>query len=318
MSRRLREPQLCLETTHLVPFGSQASSGRCSTPLPSSRPKSTAVDVWPICAGHSLLTFPLLSAEGKPQGQLDTLVTGHTFYHWWEADRQLGWNRRGFEKAQACSGAQAWAPKVMFWEVIGAVFQHKHPGFAHISRVAQSLTVPRMWVAPLSRLVLLLWGTLLRAGTPREEALPGEPHAGTRGLIFHQDWDWPDPRVWPPSSQQDSLCLVTLGGSGNGSSTPLPVVGALRGYEQAFLETLHQAHGGPHDLATFGVCTPSHEHTALPPLQSLQAWLGEPRGQQLVVLHLEEGTLGPMAETGQGTLLWSPVTILLHDDHAPK
>ncbi|XP_028377311.2 muellerian-inhibiting factor [Phyllostomus discolor] len=181
----------------------------------------------------------------------------------------------------------------MSWEMIGAVFQHKHPGPAHISRVAQPFTIPRMWAAPLSRLVLLLWGTLLRAGTPREEALPGESPAGTRGLIFNQDWDWPAPLVWPPSSQQDSLCLVTLGGSGNGSSASLRVVGALRGYEQAFLEALHQAHWGPRDLATFGVCTPSHEHTALTPLQSLQAWLGEPHGQQLVVLHLEEVTWEP-------------------------
>ncbi|XP_015420897.1 PREDICTED: muellerian-inhibiting factor [Myotis davidii] len=151
-----------------------------------------------------------------------------------------------------------------------------------------------MRTAPLSRLVLVLWvtGTLMGAGTPGEEALPGEP-AGTGGLIFHQDWDWPAPQGLPPSSQRDSLCLVTLVGGSNGSSAPVQVMGALRGYEQAFLEAVHRAHWGPRDLATFGVCTPSHEHTALPLLQWLRVWLGEPRGQRLVVLHLEEVTWEP-------------------------
>ncbi|XP_023620423.1 muellerian-inhibiting factor [Myotis lucifugus] len=151
-----------------------------------------------------------------------------------------------------------------------------------------------MRAAPLSRLVLVLWamGTLMGAGTPGEEALPGEP-AGTGGLIFHQDWDWPAPQGLPPSSQRDSLCLVTLVGGSNGSSAPLQVMGALRGYEQAFLEAVQQAHWGPRDLATFGVCTPSHEHAALPLLQWLRVWLGEPRGQRLVVLHLEEVTWEP-------------------------
>lgn len=157
-----------------------------------------------------------------------------------------------------------------------------------------------MRAAPLSRLVLVLWamGTLVGAGTPGEETLPGEP-AGTGGLIFHQDWDWPAPQVLPPSSQRDSLCLVTLAGGSNGSSAPLQVMGALRGYEQAFLEAVRRAHWGPRDLATFGVCTPSHEHAALPLLQWLRVWLGEPRGQQLVVLHLEEGTWGPWLRLGR-------------------
>ncbi|XP_016065167.1 PREDICTED: muellerian-inhibiting factor [Miniopterus natalensis] len=152
-----------------------------------------------------------------------------------------------------------------------------------------------MLAAPLSLLVLLLWamGTVLGAGTPGEEALPGEPTIGTGGLIFHQDWDWPAPRVWSPSNQQDSLCLVTLGGGRNSSSSPLQVVGVLRGYEQAFLEAVHQAHWGPRDLAIFGVCTPGHKHAALPPLRWLRAWLGEPQGQRLVVLHLEEVTWEP-------------------------
>lgn len=157
-----------------------------------------------------------------------------------------------------------------------------------------------MRAAPLPLLVLVLWamGTLLGAGTPGEEALPGEP-AGTGGLIFHQDWDWPAPQVLPPSSQRDSLCLVTLVGGSNGSSAPLQVMGALRGYEQSFLEALHRAHWGPRDLATFGVCTPSHEHAALPLLQWLRVWLGEPRGQRLVILHLEEGTWGPWRRLGR-------------------
>ncbi|CAK6445677.1 unnamed protein product [Pipistrellus nathusii] len=150
-----------------------------------------------------------------------------------------------------------------------------------------------MRAAPLSLLVLLLWAmrTLMGAGTPGEET-PGEP-AGTGGLIFHQDWDWPAPQVLPPRSQRDSLCLVTLAGGSNGSSAPLRVTGALRGYEQAFLEAVHRAHWGPRDLAAFGVCTPSHEHAALPLLRWLRVWLGEPRGQQLAVLHLEEVTWEP-------------------------
>lgn len=231
------------------------------------------------------------------------MVTGYTFYHWWEGDRQLGQNRRGFEGAQPCSRTQALVPKVTSWEVIGVVLQHKHPGLAHISRVAQPLTVPKMQATPLSQLVLVLWtmGTLLGARTPGEEALLGEPSAGTKGRVFHQDWDWPAPQVWPPRSQQDPLCLVSLSRGINSSSAPLLVVGALRGYEQAFLEAVHRAHWGPRDLATFGICTPSHEHAALPPLRWLQMWLGEPQGQRLVILHLEEGMWAPMAEAGQET-----------------
>lgn len=149
-----------------------------------------------------------------------------------------------------------------------------------------------MQAAPLSRLALVLWamGTLLMARTPREEALPREPSAGTAGLIFHQDWDWLSLGVWPPGSPQDPLCLVTLGGASNSSSIPLRVVGALSNYEQAFLKAVWHTHWGPRDLATFGVCTPSDGHAALPLLRQLQAWLGQPWGQRLVVLHLEEGT----------------------------
>ncbi|XP_058393599.1 muellerian-inhibiting factor [Diceros bicornis minor] len=148
-------------------------------------------------------------------------------------------------------------------------------------------------------LVLAATGALLRAGTPREQvastpALPGEPATGTGGLIFRQDWDWPPLGIWPPGSPREPLgCLVTLGKGGNGSSVPLRVVGALSGYEQAFLEAVRRAHWGPHDLATFGVCSPGNRQATLPPLQQLQAWLGEPGGRQLVVLHLEEVTWEP-------------------------
>ncbi|NP_001304192.1 muellerian-inhibiting factor precursor [Equus caballus] len=140
------------------------------------------------------------------------------------------------------------------------------------------------WLA----LVLSAVGALLRAGTPGEEvsstpALPGEPATGTGGLIFHQDWDW------PPGSPQEPLgCLVTLDEGGNQSSAPLRVAGALSGYEQAFLEAVQRTHWSPRDLPTFGVCSPADRQAAVPSLQRLQAWLGAPWGQRLVVLHLEE------------------------------
>ena len=139
-------------------------------------------------------------------------------------------------------------------------------------------------------LVLSVMGALLMAGDPGEEvsstpALPGGPATGTGGLIFHPDWDWQ-----PPGSPQDPLCLVTLDRGGNGSGSPLRVVGALRGYEHAFLEAVRRARWGPHGLATFGVCTPRDRQAALFSLRQLQVWLGEPGGRRLVVLHLEEGT----------------------------
>ncbi|NP_999475.2 muellerian-inhibiting factor precursor [Sus scrofa] len=153
----------------------------------------------------------------------------------------------------------------------------------------------------LSQLVLVLaaMGALLEAGTPREEvsstpALPREPATGTEGLIFHWDWNWPPPGAWPLGGPQDPLCLVTLNGDpGNGSSPFLWVVGTLSSYEQAFLEAVRHARWGPQDLANFGLCPPSLRQAALPLLQQLQAWLGEPRGQRLVVLHLEEVSWEP-------------------------
>ncbi|XP_060153403.1 muellerian-inhibiting factor isoform X2 [Globicephala melas] len=155
---------------------------------------------------------------------------------------------------------------------------------------------------PLSQLalVLLAMGALLGARTLRGEvpstpALPREPTpgGGGGGLILHQDWDWPPPGVWPPGSPRDPLCLVTLDGGGNRSSAPLRVVGALSGYERAFLEAVRRAHWGPRDLATFAVCPPRDGQPALPHLQQLQAWLGGPGGRRLVVLHLEEVTWEP-------------------------
>ncbi|XP_007460495.1 PREDICTED: muellerian-inhibiting factor [Lipotes vexillifer] len=153
---------------------------------------------------------------------------------------------------------------------------------------------------PLSQLTLVLsaMGALLGARTLRGEvpgtpALPMEPTRGGGGLIFHQDWDWPPPGVWPAGSPRDPLCLVTLDGVGNRSSAPLLVAGALSGYERAFLEAVRRAHWGPRDLATFAVCPPRDGQPALPHLQQLQAWLGGPGGQRLVVLHLEEVTWEP-------------------------
>ncbi|XP_012601136.1 muellerian-inhibiting factor [Microcebus murinus] len=138
---------------------------------------------------------------------------------------------------------------------------------------------------PLPRLVLLLpaMGALLVAETPRTK----QPAASTGGLIFHEDWDW------LPGSWQDPLCLVTLGGSGNHSNAPLRVAGSLSSYERAFLGAVQQAHWGPRDLATFGVCSSSDKQAALPLLQRLGAWLGAPGGQRLLVLHLEEVTWEP-------------------------
>ncbi|XP_052500221.1 muellerian-inhibiting factor [Budorcas taxicolor] len=147
-------------------------------------------------------------------------------------------------------------------------------------------------------LVLSAMGALLRPGTPREEvsstsASPREQATGSGALIFQQDWDWPLPSLWLPGSPQDPLCLVTLHGSGNGSRAPLRVVGSLSSYEQAFLEAVRRTHWGLSDLTTFAVCPAGDGQPVLPHLQRLQAWLGEPGGRWLVVLHLEEVTWEP-------------------------
>lgn len=134
---------------------------------------------------------------------------------------------------------------------------------------------------PLSPLILLVTaGAVLRAETLREEL---KRAASPRGLIFLEDG------VWPPSTPPEPLCLVTLRGVGNTSGAPLRVVGGLHSHERAFLEAIRESRWGPQDLATFGVCS-SDAQATLPALQHLGAWLGEPGGQQVLVLHLDEGT----------------------------
>ena len=134
---------------------------------------------------------------------------------------------------------------------------------------------------PLSLLALLLvtMGAVLQAETLKEEL---QKAPSTRGLIFLEDG------VWPPSDPPEHVCLVTRRVEGNRSRIPLRVVGGLDSYEHAFLEAVQESHWGPQDLATFGVCTPDAQ-AALPVLQHLEAWLGEPGGQQLLILHLTEG-----------------------------
>ncbi|XP_030664795.1 muellerian-inhibiting factor [Nomascus leucogenys] len=142
-----------------------------------------------------------------------------------------------------------------------------------------------MWDLPLTGLALLLstLGALLGPEALRAE----EPAVGTGGLIFREDLDW------PPGSPQEPLCLVALGGDSNGSGSPLRVLGALSAYEQAFLGAVQRARWGPRDLATFGVCSTGNRQAALPSLRRLGAWLRDPGGQRLVVLHLEEVTWEP-------------------------
>ncbi|XP_041525935.1 muellerian-inhibiting factor [Microtus oregoni] len=149
---------------------------------------------------------------------------------------------------------------------------------------------------PLSPLALLLvtMGAVLQAETLKEEF---QKASSTRGLIFLEDG------VWPPSDPPEPLCLVTLRAEGNRSRIPLRVVGGLDSYEHAFLEAVQESHWGPQDLATFGVCTPDAQ-AALPVLQHLGAWLGEPGGQQLLVLHLTE-------------VIWEP-TLLLKFQEPPR
>ncbi|XP_057628464.1 muellerian-inhibiting factor-like [Chionomys nivalis] len=149
---------------------------------------------------------------------------------------------------------------------------------------------------PLSPMALLLvtMGAVLQAETLREE-LQRAP--STRGLIFLEDG------VWPPSDPPEPLCLVMLRAEGNRSRIPLRVVGGLDSYEHAFLEAVQESHWGPQDLATFGVCTPDAQ-AVLPLLQHLGAWLGEPGGQQLLVLHLTE-------------VMWEP-TLLLKFQEPPR
>ncbi|KAM6167777.1 muellerian-inhibiting factor [Erethizon dorsatum] len=148
---------------------------------------------------------------------------------------------------------------------------------------------------PLTQLslVLLALGAMMGAKTPGEE-----PAAGTGGLIFPADW------VWPPGSPRNPLCLVTLSSASNRSGVPLQVVGGLSSYEQAFLEAVRGTRWGLRDLATFGICSPGHTQAALPALQHLGAWLREPEGQQLLVLHLAE-------------VMWDPTPSLRFQEPPP-
>ncbi|XP_052603093.1 muellerian-inhibiting factor [Peromyscus californicus insignis] len=149
---------------------------------------------------------------------------------------------------------------------------------------------------PLSPLALLLVtaGAALQAKTLREEL---QRATSTGGLIFLEDG------VWPPSIPPGPLCLVTLRGMGNTSRAPLRVVGGLHSYEHAFLEAVRESHWGPQDLATFGVCS-SDAQATLPVLQRLGAWLGEPGGQQVLVLRLDE-------------VIWEPTLLLKFQEPPP-
>ncbi|XP_004595989.2 muellerian-inhibiting factor [Ochotona princeps] len=131
-------------------------------------------------------------------------------------------------------------------------------------------------------LLLLVPGMLLGAGSPWTK-----PAASPGALSLDEGWGW------PPSSAGNPQCLVALSGGVKGGPRPLRVVGALSSYETAFLEAVRGASWGPHDLDIFGVCRPGPEQATMAALQQLAAWLGEPRTQPLLVLHLEEVTWEP-------------------------
>lgn len=128
----------------------------------------------------------------------------------------------------------------------------------------------------LLALLLVTLGAVLQAEEVEELT------TSTRGLVFLEDG------LWPPSSPPEPLCLVTVRGEGR-TGKALGVVGGLGSYEHAFLEAVQGSRWGPQDLATFGVCS-AESQAALPALQRLGAWLGETGEQQLLVLHLAEGT----------------------------
>lgn len=132
------------------------------------------------------------------------------------------------------------------------------------------------YLSPLA-LLLVTMGAVLQSETAQELA------TNTRGLIFLEDG------LWPPRGPPEPLCLVTVRGEGNTTRASLRVVGGLDSYEHAFLEAVQESRWGPQDLATFGVCSTDPQAT-LPALQRLGAWLGETGEQQLLVLHLAEGT----------------------------
>ncbi|XP_075400839.1 muellerian-inhibiting factor [Tenrec ecaudatus] len=118
-------------------------------------------------------------------------------------------------------------------------------------------------------------------------ALPGKPATGPSDLIFQEDG------AWLPQDSPGHLCLMSLGWGSNRTRAPLQMVGALRSYEQGFLEAVHHAHWGPLDLATFGLCSLGDNQGTLDVLRQLGAWLRAPGVQRLVVLHLKEVSWEP-------------------------
>ncbi|CAO2641374.1 Muellerian-inhibiting factor [Lemmus lemmus] len=155
---------------------------------------------------------------------------------------------------------------------------------------------------------------MLQAETLKEDF---QRATSTGGLIFLEDG------IWPPSNPPEPLCLVTLRAEGNRSRIPLRVVGGLDSYEHAFLEAVQESHWGPQDLATFGVCSPDAQ-AALPVLQHLRAWLGEPGGQQLLVLHLTEVIWEPMLllkfqePPRGGAIRWEQALLVLYPGPGPQ
>ncbi|XP_038595769.1 muellerian-inhibiting factor [Tachyglossus aculeatus] len=115
-------------------------------------------------------------------------------------------------------------------------------------------------------------GTRLSAISPE----PGPPisgHGAGRGA-----------HPWAMGGLRGPVCRVRVGGA-NGDH--LEVVGSLSSYESGFLEEVRQAQWGSRAQATFGICPPGDTGVVLS-LQQLGAWLVEPGGHHLVVLHLEE------------------------------
>lgn len=147
--------------------------------------------------------------------------------------------------------------------------------------------------SPLA-LLLVTMGAVVQAEALEELA------TNTTGLIFLEDG------LWPPSSPPEPLCLVTVRGEGNTSRASLRVVGGLDRYEHGFLEAVQVSRWGPQDLATFGVCNADSQAT-LHALQRLGAWLGGNGEQQLLVLHLAEGTYVMVSVSALGAALGGEV-----------
>ncbi|XP_044527914.1 muellerian-inhibiting factor [Gracilinanus agilis] len=106
-------------------------------------------------------------------------------------------------------------------------------------------------------------------------------------------WTGPKPHPWPLGGLKNPVCWVEVGQGEDGVMGPLQMVGALSAYERGFVEALRQARWDRRGLATFGICPPGGTGVAHLSLQRLGAWLVEPGGWRLVVLHLEEVTWEP-------------------------